>query len=182
MGEKAVFRILGIDPGTLQMGYGLIEATDGADATVMAWGVITASPRLPLGERLHHMYLELVELTQRHAPEEMAVEEPFVAKNVKTAMAVGQAQGVALMAAAARGITAVRYTPTQAKHAVTGYGGASKEQVQQALVLHLRLDAIPEPEDAADALAVALCHCQALRIAALLEPENLYDHLRPRNP
>ncbi len=163
------------------MGYGLIEASESDDATVIAWGVITASSRLPLGERLYHMYLELVELANHHAPTEMAVEEPFVAKNVKTAMAVGQAQGVALMAAAAHGIKAVRYTPTQVKHAVTGYGGASKEQVQQALALHLRLDAIPEPEDAADALAVALCHCQAMRIAALLESENSYDHLRPRN-
>ena len=182
MGEKAIARILGIDPGTIQMGYGLIEVGESDDAKVMAWGVITASSRLPLGERLHRMYLELVELADLHAPSEIVVEEPFVAKNVKTAMAVGQAQGVALMAAAARGITAVRYTPTQVKHAVTGYGGASKEQVQQALVLHLRLDAIPEPEDAADALAVALCHCQALRIAALRESENPYDHIRPRNP
>lgn len=163
------------------MGYGLIEASESDEPKVMAWGVITASSRLPLGERLHHMYLELLELAARHTPSEMAVEEPFVAKNARTAMAVGQAQGVALMAAAARGITAVRYTPTQVKHAVTGYGGASKEQVQQALVLHLRLDAIPEPEDAADALAVALCHCQALRTATLVESGNPYDHLSSRN-
>ncbi len=182
MGEKAISRILGIDPGTLHMGYGLIEASAWDDAKVMAWGVITASSHLPLGERLHHMYIELVELASLHAPSEVAVEEPFVAKNVRTAMAVGQAQGVALMAAAARGITVVRYTPTQVKHAVTGYGGASKEQIQQALVQHLRLDALPEPEDAADALAVALCHCQALRRAGLIETENPYDHLRPRNP
>ncbi len=151
------------------MGYGLVEDGADGDAQVVEWGVITASSHLPLGERLHRLHQQLVDLMEQYAPEEVAVEEPFVAKNARTALAIGQAQGVALMAAASRGIKAVMYSPTQVKHAVAGYGGASKEQVQQAVAMHLGLGAIPEPEDAADALAVALCHCQARRGAALLE-------------
>ena len=151
------------------MGYGLVEDGADADAQVVEWGVITAGSRLPLGERLFLLYQQLVALMEQYAPQEVAVEAPFVAKNTRTAMAIGQAQGVALMAAASRGITAVTYSPTQVKHAVTGYGGASKEQVQQAVAMHLGLDAAPDPEDAADALAVALCHCQARRGAAMLE-------------
>lgn len=151
------------------MGYGLVQEGVHDDPSAVTWGVITASSRLPLGERLHRLYQEMVILMERCSPEEVAVEEPFVAANVKAAMAVGQAQGLALMAAAHRGIKAVRYSPTQVKYAVTGHGGASKEQVQQAVRLHLGLEAPPEHEDAGDALAVALCHWQARRGAALLE-------------
>ena len=152
------------------MGYGLLTEDGNGGPSVVTWGVFTASSRLSLGERLHTMYRELMELTERHAPDEVAVEEPFVSVNARTAMAVGQAQGVALMAAAARGLEAARYSPAQVKLAVTGHGGASKEQVQQAVRMYLGLDAVPGPEDAADALAVAICHLQARRSGALLNP------------
>ncbi len=148
------------------MGYALLEEGDNG-VTVLAWGVLTAAPRLSIGERLHHLYEQTLELAKQYTPDELAVEEPFVSVNVRTAMAVGQAQGIALMAAAARGIPATRYSPLQVKEAVTGYGAASKEQVQRAVQMHLGLDSAPMPEDAADALAVALCHLQARRAGAL---------------
>ena len=153
------------------MGYGLVDEDASGDARLVACGAITASSSLSLGERLHRLYRELLEDMERYAPDEVAVEEPFVSLNARSAMAVGQAQGIALMAAAALGIQVVRYSPTQVKHAVTGYGRASKEQVQQAVLLYLRLEAVPEPEDAADALAVALCHLQARQAATLLPRE-----------
>ncbi|MEE8442211.1 MAG: crossover junction endodeoxyribonuclease RuvC, partial [Dehalococcoidia bacterium] len=160
--------ILGIDPGTIRMGYGLIDwGTDGG-ASAITWGVLTAKPRLSLGERLYSLYLELLELMERYSPDEVAVEEPFVSSNARTALAIGQAQGVSLMVAAARSIPAAGYSPLQVKHAVAGYGGASKEQVQQAIQIRLALGDKEVPEDAADALGVALCHLQAHRISELV--------------
>lgn len=150
------------------MGYGLVEEDVDGGASAVAWGVLSARPRLSLGERLHRLYQELLELMERYSPDEVAVEEPFVSLNARTAMAVGQAQGVALMAAAARGAPSARYSPLQVKHAVAGHGGASKEQVQQAILIRLALGDAPVPEDAADALGTALCHLQACRTAALL--------------
>lgn len=153
------------------MGYGLVQEDVDGGTSLLSWGVLTANPRLSLGKRLHRLYQELLELMERYPPDEMAVEEPFVSQNARAAMAVGQAQGVALMAAAARGVPAARYSPLQVKHAVAGHGGASKEQVQQAVMIRLGLAAAPVPEDAADALAVALCHVQARRATALLARE-----------
>jgi len=153
------------------MGYGLIEGNTDGVVSVVAQGVLTGKPRLSLGERLHRLYNGLLELMERYTPEEIAVEAPFVSINARTAMAVGQAQGLALMAAAARGIAAAHYSPLQVKQAVSGHGGASKEQVQQAVALHLGLDAQTMQEDAADALAVALCHLQGCRADALIAQE-----------
>ncbi|MBI4199774.1 MAG: crossover junction endodeoxyribonuclease RuvC [Chloroflexi bacterium] len=159
-------RVMGVDPGTLQMGYGVVEEAGGA-VMALGWGVLTARRGLALGERLHLLHRQLLALLERWSPTEIAVEEPFVARNVPAAMAVGQAQGVALMAAAARGIPVARYSPARVKNAVTGYGGSGKMQVQEAVRLYLGLDLPPDPEDAADGLAVALCHLQA-RVAASL--------------
>ena len=150
-------RILGIDPGTLRTGYAVLQEEAG-EVSVLAVGVLAPAARLPLGGRLHEIYMGLLELIGRWVPTEVAVEEPFVAKNARTAMAVGQAQGTALMAAAARGIDSVRYPPRQVKSAVTGYGGSGKEQVQLALQVQLDINGSTIQEDAADALAVALCH------------------------
>jgi len=155
-------RVLGLDPGTVVLGYGLV-ATDGELVRAVENGVLTAPRSVDRVGRLSLMHEQVKVLLERLRPDEVAVEEPFVGLNVRSAMAVGQAQGLALLAAAARGIEAARYTPTQAKYAVAGHGRASKEQVQQAVVMHLNLSTVPEPEDAADALAVALCHCQAMR-------------------
>jgi crossover junction endodeoxyribonuclease RuvC len=148
------------------MGYGLVDDTGGEPA-VVALGVLTAGARQPLGERLHTLYQELLTLLARYSPSEVVVEEPFVGMNPKTALAVGQAQGVALMAAASLGVPVARYAPAAVKQAVTGHGHASKEQVQQALAMLLKTDTASAPEDATDALAVALCHLQARRAAAL---------------
>ena len=153
------------------MGYGLVEEDPDGVAFAVVWGVLAAKPRLPLGERLHRLYGELLKLMELYTPDEVAAEEPFVSRNARTAMAIGQAQGVALMAAAAQGVQAVRYSPLQVKHAVTGYGGASKEQVQQAVLMHLGLKDPSVPEDASDALAVALCHLRAGRATMLLAQE-----------
>ena len=153
------------------MGYGLVEEGVDGDTSVMTWGVLTANRRLSLGERLHCLYRELLELMERYSPDEVAVEEPFVSQNARTAMAVGQAQGVALMAAAARGAPAARYSPLQVKHTVAGHGGASKDQVQQAVLMRLGPETASASEDAADALGVALCHLQARRATALLAQE-----------
>ncbi len=146
-------RILGLDPGTQIMGYGLIE---GDPPEALAWGAFTA-PRRPLGERLLFIYKGLEELLEKYSPQEAAVEGPFVAKNPRSAIAVGQAQALAFLACAERGIPIHSYPPTQVKGAVAGYGRGEKEQVQEMVRLQLGLQEAPGP-DAADALAVALCH------------------------
>ncbi len=146
-------RILGLDPGTQIMGYGLIE---GDPPEALAWGAFTA-PRRPLGERLLFIYKGLEELLEKYSPQEAAVEGPFVAKNPRSAIAVGQAQALAFLACAGRGIPVRSYLPTRVKAAVAGYGRGGKEQVQEMIRLQLGLEEAPGP-DAADALAVALCH------------------------
>lgn len=150
-------RILGIDPGTQAMGYGLIDE-DGDNLVMIDCGALTPPKRSPIGERLHHLYRGLGELMARYQPDEVAIEEPFVARNVRSALAVGRAQAVAILAAASRGIPAYRYSPTQVKQRVADYGASSKEQVQEMVKIHLGLPQIPQPRDAADALAVAICH------------------------
>ncbi len=151
-------RILGLDPGTQIMGYGLIE---GDPPEALAWGAFTA-PRRPLGERLLFIYKGLEELLEKYSPQEAAVEGPFVAKNPRSAIAVGQAQALAFLACAERGIPIHSYPPTQVKGAVAGYGRGEKEQVQEMVRLQLGLQEAPGP-DAADALAFALFqlyHCR----------------------
>ena len=138
----------------------------------MKCGVLTAGRGLSLGERLHHLYTGLLGLMETFPPDEVAVEDPFVSVNARTAMAVGQAQGLALMAAAARSVPVSRYSPLQVKLAVSGHGGATKEQVQQAIRMQVDLDVAAMPEDASDALAVALCHLQNRREAALMAGES----------
>lgn len=138
----------------------------------MKCGVLTAKRGLSLGERLHYLYTELVGLMETFPPDEVAVEDPFVSVNARTAMAVGQAQGLALMAAAARSVPVSRYSPLQVKLAVSGHGGATKEQVQQAIRMQVDLDVAEMAEDASDALAVALCHLQNRREAALMAGES----------
>ena len=160
-------RVLGIDPGTLTMGYGLIEGEDD-ELRMLDCGVLTASPQMPPAERLYRLYKQLLELVAHHQPEEVAVEEPFVAQNRRSALAIGRAQAVAILAAANNGIPIYTYTPTQVKQAIADYGGSGKEQVQQMVQIYLGLPQIPQPNDAADALAVALCHLQERHVAKLI--------------
>ena len=160
-------RILGIDPGTIAMGYGVIESSDDK-ITMIDCGTLTAPARSPIGERLSYLYNQLLEIVSRCQPDVVAVEQPFIAKNVKSALAIGRAQAIAILAAANNGIMTYEYTPTQIKQRVANYGASSKEQIQEMVRLQLGLPQTPQPSDAADALAVALCHLSEAHLSNLL--------------
>jgi crossover junction endodeoxyribonuclease RuvC len=160
-------RILGIDPGTVIMGYGVIEAGDDG-ITLLDSGALVTRERSPIGEPLSFIYRRLLEIIDCYKPDAAAIEQPFMAKNVRSALAVGRAQAVAILAAAEKSIPTFEYTPAQVKQRVTNYGASTKEQVQEMVRLQLNLKEAPQPSDAADALAVALCHLQETRIESLL--------------
>jgi len=163
---------LGVDPGTAIVGYAVVSAR-GDDLSMIACDVITTPARMPLAERFQQIYQGLVEIIGIYHPQEAAIEELFFAKNARTAMTVGQARGVAMLALANGGLPISEYTPKQIKQAVTGYGSAGKEQVGEMVRILLKLSAIPRPDDAADAAAVAICH---LHTASVLT--NSYLKLR----
>lgn len=148
---------LGIDPGTAIVGYAVVEER-GSELNMVACDVITTPSTMPMPERLQHIYQRLNEIITTYRPNESAMEELFFAKNARTALTVGQARGVAMLALANGGLTVSEYTPKQVKQAVTGYGGANKEQVGEMVRILLHLKSIPHPDDAADAAAVAICH------------------------
>ena len=160
-------KVLGIDPGTITMGYGVVESRDDEIALIDC-GALVSPERSPIGERLSYMYHELLEIIEHHQPDTVAVEQPFVANNVRTALAIGRAQAVALLAAAIKGIPTFEYTPAQIKQRVANYGASSKEQVQEMVKLQLGLAEVPQPNDAADALAVAICHLREVHLSNLL--------------
>jgi len=162
--------VLGIDPGTAITGYGLVKG-EGDDLTLVAYGTITTSSDWPLPERLQRIYQELTALIEDQQPTTAAVEELFFSKNVRTALSVGQARGVALLAAANAGLPIHEYTPLQVKQAIAGYGRATKDQVQQMVKMLLALDCVPQPDDAADAIAVAICHIHSAKLTAMLREE-----------
>jgi crossover junction endodeoxyribonuclease RuvC len=147
--------VLGIDPGTAALGYGIVESTGGRLRAV-DHGVLSTSPDLGLPERLHAVHGLVATLLAAHAPALLAVERLFFSKNAQTAFAVGQARGVVLLAAAQAGVTVVEATPSEVKSAVAGYGAADKEQVQRMVQVVLGMAEPPRPDDAADALAVAV--------------------------
>jgi crossover junction endodeoxyribonuclease RuvC len=155
---------LGIDPGTAIVGYAIVMA-QGSRLSLLACDVICTPAKMPLAERLVHIYKELNTIIATHKPQEAAMEELFFAKNARTAMTVGQARGVALLALASNGLSIAEYTPKQVKQAVTGYGGADKSQVGEMVRILLKLSAIPQPDDAADAAAVAICHLHTVPYA-----------------
>jgi len=159
--------ILGIDPGTITTGYGVIKAEDD-EATLVDCGALTASKRSPVGERLSYIYQRLLEIIARFNPDVVAIESPFMAKSVKAALAVGRAQAIAILAAADRKIPTHEYTPAEVKQRVTNYGASSKEQVQEMVKLQLGLAEAPHPSDAADALAIAICHLRKTHRDSLL--------------
>ena len=162
--------VLGIDPGTAITGYGLVKGEDD-DLTLVAYGAITTSSDWPLPERLQRIYRELTALIEDQQRTAVAVEELFFSKNVRTALSVGQARGVALLAAANAGLSIHEYTPLQVKQAIAGYGRATKDQVQQMVRLLLALDSVPQPDDAADAIAIAICHIHSAKLTAILQEE-----------
>jgi crossover junction endodeoxyribonuclease RuvC len=157
---------LGIDPGTATTGYGLVRELDQGPVAV-AYGVIQTPSGAPMPERLLTIYRELGRLIALHRPDTGAVEKLFFQKNVSTAMTVGQARGVALLAMAEAGLTIGEYNPRDVKQAVAGYGGADKPQMQGMVRAILNLPETPRPDDAADALAVAICHLHSTRLRAL---------------
>jgi crossover junction endodeoxyribonuclease RuvC len=150
-------RTLGIDPGTATMGWGVVDS-HGGQLSLVAVGALTTPAGMPQPERLRILYDGLRELIARHAPESAAIEELFFGKNVNTAITVGQARGVALLALHQAGLSIAEYKPTVVKQAVVGYGGADKKQMQEMVRITLGLAAVPKPDDAADALAIAICH------------------------
>lgn len=151
--------VLGIDPGLSITGYGVVEG--GPTPRAVAAGVIRTDPSSPAATRLRELAADLEGVIREHGPTEVALEEVFVNRNLHTVMAVGRASGVALLVAARAGLTVTEYTPSAVKKAVTGYGDAPKPQVQAMVARRLGLAVAPSPADAADALAVALCHLQA---------------------
>ena len=151
-------RVLGIDPGLTRCGYAVIDARSVTDATAVALGVIRTSAAEALPRRLATLRAELAALITEFRPATVVVEHVFFQVNVRTAMSVGQASGLALAEAAAAGCEVAQYTPNQVKGAVAGWGAASKEQVQRMVQTRLRLSSTPQPPDAADAAALALCH------------------------
>jgi crossover junction endodeoxyribonuclease RuvC len=149
--------VLGIDPGVSRCGYGAVRR-DGAHGEALAYGVIRTAPSDALPDRLALLERELEVLVRELRPSVMAVERVLFQANVRTAMSVGQASGLALTVAARAGVPVIHYSPNEVKHSIVGYGAADKAQVQQMVTRLLRLEAPPSPPDAADALALALCH------------------------
>ena len=158
--------VLGVDPGTATTGYGLVSRA-GSDLTAVEFGSIETPSADPLPERLFAIHRGLTHLIELYKPSLVAVERLFFNKNVQTAFAVGQARGVVLLTAAQHGLPVYEYGPHEVKMAVTGYGRAGKSDVQRMVQLVLKLSAIPRPDDAADALAVAICLALAYRPEAL---------------
>ena len=159
--------VLGIDPGTATTGYGLVRETEQGDLEVVDFGVILTPAGMAPEKRLLLLHERLVEILLLHQPESGAVEKLFFQRNVTNAIAVGQARGVTLLAMAKEGVRVAEYTPMEVKQAVTGYGGADKLQIQMMVQAILNLKDLPRPDDAADALAIAICHIQSYRMKDL---------------
>jgi len=151
--------VIGIDPGAATTGYGVVSREGGGAVSLLECGVVRTAASQPLAERLRAIYEGLGEVLLRHQVEAMAVEGVFFARNARTTVILGHARGAALLAAALRDIPVFEYSPAEVKNAVAGTGRATKEQVQFMVQKLLRLRTAPSPADAADGVAVALCHC-----------------------
>lgn len=163
--------VIGIDPGTAITGYGLVRENLDGSLTAVDYGAIFTSADQPMAQRLLELHRRLSEILLLHRPDSGAVEKLFFHRNVTTALSVGQARGVALLALAANGLEIGEYTPLEVKQAVAGYGGADKNQIQQMVRALLTLPDLPKPDDVADALAVAICHAHSARIKNLYQQE-----------
>ncbi len=155
--------VLGIDPGYALMGWGVVEA-NGSQMKLLGYGCIETKAGTPMQHRLRTLQLGVRDLTLMYRPDEVAFEELFFAQNVTTALMVGAARGAAIIAAAEYTEHLYEYTPMQIKQTITGYGKADKKQIQQMVKMLLRMDELPKPDDAADAIACAITHCQAGRM------------------
>ena len=159
-------RVLGIDCGTEYTGYGVVELGSDNQLWCLSCGAIKLSPRHPLPARLSTIFKRLGAIIEEHRPDNVAIEDVFYALNVKAALKLGQVRGVAMLAASSAGLEVSEYAPLTIKSAVVGYGRAEKQQVQHMVTILLRLSEVPQPPDAADALAIAICH---LHTSATLE-------------
>jgi crossover junction endodeoxyribonuclease RuvC len=155
-------RTLGVDPGTVNLGYGVVDGEE--EMYMVDCGVVNLSARLPMERRLRSIYSELGRIIARHKPSEVAIEEPFIGHNVRSAFAIGKAQAIAILAAANKGLPIYYYSPAKIKKQITSYGQSDKQQVQEMVRVQLGLSELPQPSDAADALAVAMCHIQQRRL------------------
>ena len=164
--------ILGIDPGVATIGFGVIRA-ERQKNVLQRYGVITTPPGLPLSRRLLQISDDMEELVHTFHPDEMAVEELFVSKNITTGISVAHGRGAILLAAEKLGVPIFEYTPMQVKQAVAGYGGADKRQVMLMTQRLLSMKEVPRPDDAADALAIAICHARSA--TSLLNTERAFD-------
>ncbi len=160
--------VLGIDPGLSTLGYGILESKGHRVRPVVA-GAIRTSKHLDIGDRLTELYDDLDGLLDEHKPDVAAIEQVFVNRNLQTATSVGRASGVVLLALAQHGIPVDEYSPSAVKRALTGYGNADKMQMKKVVAMRLGLDELPSPADAADALAIALCHLQGAPMRRLVE-------------
>ena len=160
--------VLGIDPGTAITGYGVVTERVGGDFELLACGVIRTEADVPMHLRLLEIFQDLQRLLAEFAPDEVAVEKLFFGRNVTTALSVGQARGAVLLGAAWAGLPVAEYTPAEVKQAIAGYGNADKAQVQQMVMHLLHLAVPPNPDDAADGVAIAICHLQTIQYNRLL--------------
>lgn len=156
--------VIGIDPGIATTGYGLVRERQDGSLETLDYGAILTPAHTPLAERLLDLHNQLAKLLLLHKPHSGAVEKLFFQRNVRTAINVGQARGVAMLALAQAGVLVAEYTPLEVKQAVVGYGGADKNQVQQMVRALLELPEVPRPDDTADALAIAICHLHSYRL------------------
>jgi crossover junction endodeoxyribonuclease RuvC len=159
--------VLGVDPGTARTGYGLIRQQSERQLELVDFGVITTAAGQPTQSRLLDLYTELQAVLAKYEPEAAAVEKLYYSRNVSSAISVGQARGVAILALAEARISIDEYSPREVKLAVSGYGGADKQQIQAMVKALLKMDRTPKPDDAADALAVAICHCHSQKMRNL---------------
>jgi crossover junction endodeoxyribonuclease RuvC len=158
---------LGVDPGSIATGYGLIKSNDQKNV-LLDYGVIRTDSKKSLPEKLKQIFEDLSRIIAQKHPDELAIEETFYSKNAKSALVMGQARGVAILAAACAKISVYEYSPKEVKCSVVGRGNASKLQVQYMVKNLLGLKDLPQPPDAADALAVALCHAQKMRVKSIM--------------
>ena len=164
--------ILGIDPGVATIGFGVVRAERGKN-TLLQYGVITTPAGIPLSQRLVQISEDMEQLIRQFKPDEMAVEELFFSKNITTGIAVAHGRGVILLAAEKLGVPVFEYTPMQVKQAVVGYGAAQKRQVMLMTQRLLGMKEVPKPDDAADALAIAICHSRSA--TSLMNTERVFD-------
>lgn len=160
---------IGIDPGTATTGYGFVHLTQNGELELVDYGVITTPSNMPMSDRLQQLHSQLSQLLALHRPNSGAVEKLYFQRNVSSAISVGQARGVTLLALAEAGVQVAEYSPREIKQAIVGYGGAEKKQIQHMVRTLLEMESIPEPDDAADALAIAICHLHSMPMRGLLE-------------